>query len=475
MSIGQHFNFVIIGSGPGGQKAAIQAAKSGKSVALIERERHVGGACVHHGTIPSKTLRESAMNFLHCQKASNFCDLRFKENIQVENLMTQKENVLNAHVNYMKGQLEDNQISMIRGRAKFIAESKIEITAITGSKTVISADFIIVATGSSPRDPETIPIDHENILDSDSILSMLYLPKSIVVLGGGVIACEYASFFATLGVEVTIVDTNPRALGFLDPEITSIFEHSFAKNRKCQFIGNQKVSSVYWDSLSKVITNLESGKTIESEKMLVALGRTANTHDLQTDIPELDHSNRGHILVNENYQTNIPHIYAVGDVIGFPALASCSMEQGRRAVCHALKIDPGSPFNFIPMGIYTIPEISSVGLTEDQAKNEGHSIETGFTRYDEVARGQISDIQDGMLKLIADRDTRKLLGVHIIGEGATELIHMGQLALLAGFTVDVFVENVMNFPTLAEAYRIAALNLINKISISKSNSATANV
>ncbi len=463
MKIDRHFQFVIIGSGPGGQKAAIQAAKAGRSVAVIERERDVGGACVHHGTIPSKTLRESAVNILHCRRSAALCDVHFRDNVKVENLMTHKTNVLRAHVAYMKDQLDSNTVTVIHGRGRFVTKSIVAVTKIDGSVQRIGADHIIIATGSTPRTPDNIPVDHEHILDSDSILSMIYLPESLTILGGGVIACEYASFFACLGVKVTVVDANARLLGFLDPEISDIFEHSMKEHEHCRLLSDRNIRTVEWDGVSCVTTTLEDGEGVTGEKMLVALGRTPNIRDLATDKADLNLTDRGQIIVNEHCQTNISHIYAVGDVIGFPALASCSMEQGRRAMCHALKVDPGGPFEFIPMGIYTIPEIASVGLTETKARAQYASVEVGYAPFDEVARAQISGTQDGLLKLIANTADRKLLGVHIIGDGATELIHMGQLALLAGFPIDVFIENVMNFPTLAEAYRIAALNLSNKI------------
>jgi NAD(P) transhydrogenase len=323
----------------------------------------------------------------------------------------------------------------------------------------MTAPFIVIATGSRPRVPDNIPIDHEHILDSDSILSLVYLPKSLIVLGGGVIASEYASIFALLGVQVIMVDTADRPLKFLDQELTDEFCGAFEKTGG-QYLGLQTIKTVQWDGFSKVRTVLESGETLESEKMLVALGRVANLENLNIQAAGLNPTTRGLISVNAHCQTTVPHIYAVGDVIGPPSLASCSMEQGRRAVCHALGLETGVAPENIPMGIYTIPEMSSVGLSEQEAKDKWGGAIIGRARFHEIARGQISGMTNGLLKMVADPKGKQLLGVHIVGEGATELIHIGQMGLLHHIHIDQFVENIFNFPTLAEAYRVAALDIV---------------
>ena len=451
------YDFIVIGSGPGGHNAAVHAEREGKKVAIIEKEREIGGACVHQGTIPSKTLRETASNLSRFTKSANGFQFSLKENVQVESLMSRKVQVRKEHVRYMTSQLKD--VDTFRGKATFKDDHTIEIKNLKGEISEISAEYIVIATGSRPRDPENIPTDHEHILDSDSILSMIYLPTSLTVLGGGVIACEYATIFSVLGVKVTIIDTADRPLRFLDPQLTDKFIESF-ENQNGTYLGNKKISSVEWDGISEVVTKLESGEEIHSQKMFVALGRLANVEILNPNKVGIELSSRNQILVNENYQTNKSHIYAVGDVIGFPALASTSMEQGRRAIHHALGMDMGTPFENVPMGIYTIPEISCIGLAESEAREKyGENIIVGFANFDEVARGQISGISDGLLKIVCAEDGQTILGVHIIGDGSTELIHVAQMAILGKLPLDTFIENVMNFPTLAEAYRLAALDV----------------
>lgn len=458
----KHFDYIVIGTGPGGQEAALEASKHGYRVAIIEKERFIGGACVHRGTIPSKTLRETAFNISKIKQSAIGFSFQLPEGTQVESLMTRKDSVLNAHVEYMTKHLKDKNITHYRGRASFVTEHEIQVMRIDGELEFLTADKIIIATGSRPRHPENIPVDHENILDSDSILSMIYLPTSMTILGGGVISCEYATFFAVLGVKVTIIDTSDRPLRFLEPELTEKFIADF-ESMGGTYLGEEQIKSVEWDGVSNVRTNLESGKVVDSAKLLVALGRLANIEILKPEKVGIKLSNRGQVLVNEFYQTNLKHIYAVGDIIGFPSLASCSLEQGRRAISHSVGEVPKTDFSTIPMGIYTIPEISSVGLNQTDAIKQHDAVTVGYASFDEIARGQISGIQNGLLKLIADKEGKKLLGVHIIGEGATELIHLGQMAILANFDIDVFIENVMNFPTLAEAYRVAALDIKEKL------------
>jgi len=452
------FDLIVIGSGPAGQKAAIQGAKAGKRVALIEQTRQVGGACVYQGTIPSKTLRESALQMVRFLQATEVFEFRMRDDIKITNLMTRLDRVVRAHGEFMKAQLTRNGIDCLHGRAGFVSDHEVRIQKIDGTATFVTAPIIVVATGSRPRVPDHIPIDHEHILDSDSILSLVYLPKSLTVLGGGVIACEYASIFALLGVQVTMVDTADRPLKFLDQELTDEFCGAFEKTGG-HYRGGQKINTVQWDGCSHVTTVLESGETLESEKMLVALGRVSNLEHLNLPATGIHPTTRGLISVNNHCQTTVPHIYAVGDVIGPPSLASCSMEQGRRAVCHALGLNPGIAPEHIPMGIYTIPEMSSVGLSEQEAIAKHGGAMIGRARFHEIARGQISGMTNGLLKMVADPKGEHLLGVHIVGEGATELIHIGQMGLLHDMPIDRFIDNIFNFPTLAEAYRVAALDI----------------
>jgi NAD(P) transhydrogenase len=452
---------LVIGSGPAGQKAAVAAVKAGRHVVMIERERGVGGACVHRGTIPSKTLRESALQITRSRRQATTMDAEPRRGMEVATLMSRLDEVVGAHVAYMGRQIDRNGIERHHGRARFVSDHVVEMQTLDGARTRFRADVIFIASGSRPRNPPDIEIDHENILDSDSILSMLYLPASLTVLGGGVIASEYASIFAALGVKVTMIDKADRPLKFMDAELVGKFVEAFG-GAEGTYLGAETIADVKFDGVSQVVTTLGSGRRIATDKMLVALGRAANIEDLNLAAAGLGPSSRGLLAVDEFCRTSVPHIYAVGDVIGPPSLAATAMEQGRRAASAALGLPPGQSAEMIPIGIYTIPEMASVGLGEEDAARRCGGILVGRARFDEVARGQISGITDGLLKLVADPTGRKLLGVHIVGDGATELVHVGQMALLAGMEVDAFVENIFNFPTLAEAYRVAALDLVSR-------------
>ncbi|MBC8133943.1 MAG: Si-specific NAD(P)(+) transhydrogenase [Deltaproteobacteria bacterium] len=452
-------DFLVLGSGPAGQKAAVAAVKAGRHVVMIEQERGVGGACVHRGTIPSKTLRESALQISRLQRNASLLQAEPRSGMEVAALMTRLDEVVGAHVAYMGRQIDRNGIERQHGRAHFISDHVVEMLSVDGKRTRFKADAIFIATGSRPRNPPEIAIDHENILDSDSVLSMLYLPASLTVLGGGVIASEYASIFAALGVKVTMIDKADRPLKFMDAELVGKFVEAFGR-ADGTYLGAETIADVRFDGGSQVLATLASGKVIASDKMLVALGRAANIEDLNLAAAGLAPTARGLLAVDGSCRTAVPHIYAVGDVIGPPSLAATAMEQGRRAATAALGLPPGQPAEMIPIGIYTIPEMASVGLGEDEATRRCGGFLAGRARFDEVARGQISGITDGLLKLIADPTGQKLLGVHIVGDGATELVHVGQMALLAGMDVEAFVENIFNFPTLAEAYRVAALDLV---------------
>ncbi len=455
----EYYDIVVIGSGPAGQNAATQGAKLGQRVLVIEQDSRLGGACVHYGTIPSKTLRESAVSLVSFkQRCAEFFHLQMREDIQVANLMSRLQRVVHEHERYISEQLQRYHVARRHGRARFESPRIVSVQAPDGSVTEVSGDTIVIATGSRPRTPSEIQVDHEHILDSDSMLSLIYLPASLTVLGSGVIACEYASLFAALGVQVTMIDRHERPLGFMDAELTQRFLRSFEASGG-RFIGQQRVNTVAWDGLSTVATTLSNGAVIRSEKLLCALGRVANVEGLNIAAAGLSCSSAGLLEVDVHCRTAVSHIYAVGDIIGPPALASCAMEQGRRAIRHALGFDVGHPPELIPMGIYTIPEMASVGLNEVEARAKYGSALVGRAYFSELARGQIAGITDGLLKLVSDVQGQRLLGVQIIGEGATELIHVGQMGLLAHCDVDTFVEHIFNFPTLAEAYRIAALNI----------------
>jgi NAD(P) transhydrogenase len=454
------YDLVVIGGGPAGQKAAVQAAKTGVRVLLIERAKSAGGACVRYGTIPSKTLRETALSLGKFRRlTAHVMDVEMPAHLQVSSLMVRKEEVVAAHERYMQAQLSRNGIELQQGVARFVAPAQVEVALLDGSTRRLTSRFFVIAAGSSPRTPDNVPVDHEHILDSDSLLSLSYLPESLVVLGAGVIACEYASIFAALGVKVTIVDKGARPLGFMDQELV---EHFLRELREVggEFLGGKSLQHVRYDGLSSVETHLAGGEVLKSEKLFCALGRVAPVAALGLEAAGVKVSSRGLIEVDENLRTNVPHIYAAGDVIGPPALASTSMEQGRRAACHALGLDLGRQGDLAPAGIYTIPELGSVGMTEQQARERFGDALVGRAKFEEVARGQISAAENGLLKLIAHPETGVVLGAHAAGESATELVHIGQMAIIGGLPFDTFIDTVFNFPTFAEAYRVAAFDLL---------------
>lgn len=446
------FDVVVIGSGPAGQKAAIQAAKAGRKVAVIERDRRVGGSCVHTGTIPSKSLREHAL-----RQRVRQVDLMSEP---IQSLLDGVGVTISAHDEYMAAQLERNGIELIRGKAKFVSAHELSIGKIDGKELRVSAPIVIIAAGSRPRAPSHLTIDHEHVLDSDSILSLAYLPRSLLVLGGGVIASEYAATFAALGCQVTQADQLDRPLAFLDPELTAFYLDELRKSGGAYIPGAEAVKT-RWDGISEVKTDFRDGRVISAEKVLVALGRVANVDSLDLPAAGVAVTSRGHVQVNDSLETTAKGVYAAGDVIGPPALASVSMEQGRRAACHALGLlVPSDPVSRLPSGVYTIPEIATVGLDEAGTRKHFGGAVVGKARFEEIARGQINGCQRGLLKLIADPGGRRVVGVQIAGDSATELVHIGQLGLAAELDVDVYVDNVFNFPTMAEAYRIAALDIV---------------
>ena len=454
------YDIVVVGSGPAGQKAAIQGAKAGKKVVLIEQEQGIGGNCVYRGTIPSKTLRETALQFERLKRSSEVFEGRLRLDVPMSVLLHRLDEVVKAHECYMADQLTRNSVTYRHGRARFLSPHEVELETIDGACQALRADTIVLATGSRPRSIPEIPVDHEHVLDSDSILSMIYLPRSLTVLGGGVIACEYASTFALLGVEVTLIDRAQRPLSFMDAEIVEVFQRSIERQGGRFYVG-QTVKEVVWDGVSSVVARLANGMAVKSEKMLVALGRQPNIEELNLEAAGLTLDEKGRIPVNEYGQTPVPHIFAAGDMLGRPpALASQAMEDGRRAVSHALGLPIGDSLNQVPIGIYTIPEIASIGLDEEQASARYPNPLVGRARFMEIAKGQITGACDGLLKLIADPSGERLLGVQIVGEHATELIHLGQMALQDGATIDRFIDSIFSFPTFAEGYRVAALDIL---------------
>ncbi|MFT4512753.1 MAG: NAD(P) transhydrogenase [Planctomycetota bacterium] len=471
-SAAEHWDVIVVGSGPAGQKAAVQATKGGQRVCVVEREVGVGGSCVHRGTIPSKTLRETALHIGEMRsRIGQHVKVEIPPDLQLASLMDRMESVVTAHVGYQSRQMIRNGIDHIHGRARFVDETTVTVESISGDIRTLTAPIIVLATGSRPREPENVPIDHEHIYDSDSILSMAYLPKSLTVLGGGVIASEYATIFASLGVAVTIIDRAPRPLGFLDEEILDRFVSSFESRPGCTFLGSAALKSVVWDGVSEVVTTLENGWEVRSEKLLCALGRVANVEGLNIEAAGLKTNARSHIEVDGDCRTTTPSIYAVGDVIGPPSLASSSMEQGRRAMRSALSMSADTDHDLLPSGIYTIPEIAMVGLAERDFKKSGRAVLVGRAKFSELARGQISGSQDGLLKMFVDAETLEILGCQILGEGATELVHLAQVAMINGNNVRIFVDNIFNFPTLAEAYRVAGLDIVGQSAALAENAA----
>jgi NAD(P) transhydrogenase len=456
------WDLVVIGSGPAGHKAAIQGSKAGRRVLVVEREPAVGGACVHHGTIPSKTLRETALALSAFRRRSGeVVDVRLPSDLQLASLLTRLEQVVRAHERYLDEQLARNGVDRWHGRARFLSPWDVAVEAPDGSRRTARGEVIVIAVGSRPRNPPGIPVDHEHVFDSDSLLSMTYLPQSLAVLGAGVIASEYASIFAALGVKVVMIDRGERPVSLLDPELTGGFVKAFEASGG-SFLPHRRVTGVEWDGVSSVVTTLDSGEEIRTEKVLVALGRVANLDGLAVEAAGLAPTSRGLLEVDANCRTRVPHIYAAGDVIGPPSLAATAMEQGRRAVRHALGLGGGAPAEMVPLGVYTIPEMASVGLSEAEAVARHGGATVGRASFSEIARGQIAANPEGLLKLVADADGRRVEGVQIVGEGAVELVHVGQLALLAAWPVDAFVDNIFNFPTLAEAYRVAALDVVKR-------------
>lgn len=458
-----HYDFIVIGSGPAGKRAAIQATKLGKSALLIEKASMVGGVTVHTGTIPSKTLRETVL-FLSGwrQRGIYGRSYKVKDNITVDDLTQRLQSTITHEVEIIQHQLMRNNVEILQGHARFKDDHTVVVEDSEGTLTEYSADNFLICVGTKTRRPENIPFDGQSIIDSDEIIHLDQMPKKLLVVGGGVIGMEYATIYKALDIEVTILESNDYILGFVDKEIVEEFIHHL---RDCNISLrlNEQINSIEKRDDGKVICRLKSGKSILVDTVLFAAGRQGVTDDLALENVDVITDNRGRITVNENYQTNVPHIYAAGDVIGFPSLASTSMEQGRAAACHAFDAEVHSQPELFPYGIYSVPEISMVGLTEKECNDRGISFEIGIARFRETARGQIIGLREGMLKMLFSVETHKLLGVHIVGEGATELVHIGQAVISLGGTLDYFVQTVFNYPTLAEAYKVAALDAYNKM------------
>jgi len=458
------FDVLVIGSGPGGQKAAIQAAKLGKKVAIIERSPYIGGAGLHSGTLPSKTLRETAL-FLAGFKQRAIFGFQFTlgREVTLSELMHRKSEVIRNQMELIIEQFSRNNVEIIYGEASFI-DNKTLLVKGAGGGEELSADVIVIAAGSRPARPSDVPFDKDHIYDSDSILGLDKIPDNLTIIGGGVIGCEYSCIFAALGVKITLVEKKERLLSFADAEIIDSLTY-LMRQSGITFRLNEEVVNIRVERPGRVVTELKSGKVVISEKLLYTMGRVGNTDRLNLDAVKIKPNNRGLLTVNESYQTSAPNIYAIGDIIGFPSLASTSMEQGRRAICNAFQKE-GLTCEFtghLPFGIYTIPEVSMVGENEEGLTVKGVPYEVGCAYFREVARGQIIGDVSGMVKLIFDRTSRRLLGVHIVGEKASELIHIGQAILNYGGTVDYFKDAVFNYPTLSDAYKEAALNGLNKL------------
>jgi NAD(P) transhydrogenase len=458
----ENYDLLVIGSGPAGQRAAIQGAKSGKRVAVVEKREVVGGVCINTGTIPSKTMREAVLHLSGYNYHSIYgVQYRVKEKITMGDLLFRVQHVIKTEVDVIQAQLSRNNVEMMFGTASFTDPNHIKVDGVRGS-SVCEAGKIIVAPGTKPATSSKVPLNGRTIINSDQVLNLAQIPKTLIVVGGGVIGVEYACMFAILGVRVILIEKRPRLLEFADSEIVEALSYHLRDNRVTMRL-NEEVSSVEELPDGTVVANLESKKRVSGDTLLYAVGRQGNIDDLNLPAAGLEADNRGRIQVDANYATKQPHIYAVGDVIGFPSLASVSMEQGRIAAAHAFNKSVHSNPADYPYGIYTIPEISFIGKTEEQLTDEDVPYEVGVAYYREIARGQIRGDTTGRLKLIFHRDTRQLLGVHVIGEGASELLHIGQAVLILGGKIDYFVDTVFNYPTLAECYKAAAFNGLNKL------------
>jgi NAD(P) transhydrogenase len=457
------YDLIVIGSGPGGQKAAIAAAKLGKSVAIIERGRMLGGVCVNTGTIPSKTLREAVVYLTGMSQRELYgASYRVKEKITPADLLARTHHVINKEQDVVRSQLMRNRVEQYTGHGRFVDEHTLLIEdPHRGDSVNITGRYVVIATGTKPARPTGVEFDEDRVLDSDGILDLKALPSSMVVVGAGVIGIEYASMFAALGTKVTVVEKRDAMLEFCDPEVVEALRFHL-RDLAVTFRFGEEVTAVDVGAAGTV-TTLASGKQIPAETVMYSAGRQGYTEQLDLSNAGLEADHRGRIFVDDRFQTKVDHIYAVGDVIGFPALAATSMEQGRLAAYHAFGEPASGMTDIQPIGIYSIPEVSYVGATEVDLTKDSIPYEVGISRYRELARGQIAGDSYGMLKLLVSTEDLKVLGVHIFGTNATEMVHIGQAVMGCGGTVEYLVDAVFNYPTFSEAYKVAALDVMNKM------------
>jgi len=457
------YDLVVIGSGPAGQKGAICAAKLHKKVAIVERTKTIGGVCVHTGTIPSKTLREAVLYLSGFrQRAFYGRGYALKDRITMTDLVFRAEAVMAREIDVIKAQLRRNFVDVVEGDARFLDPHTVEVVNSDDSH-LLRGKHVLIACGTRPAHSDDIPIDGKRIFDSDQVPCLEEIPRDLIIVGAGIIGLEYASMFAALGTKVTLLDQRPVLLDFVDREIIENLCFQLRQIGTVLRLGEKVVSVGFEQERDRVFARLESGKNVHGQALLYTIGRQANSDRLNLEATGLAADGRGKLPVNENFQTAVSHIYAAGDVIGFPALASTSMEQGRLASCHMFGKPGKMPPALIPYGIYTIPEISMVGHTEEQLTQDKVPYETGVARYVELAKGQMLGDEQGLLKLVFDPDSLKLLGVHVIGDRAAEIVHIGQVVLTMGGSIEYFRDTVFNYPTLAEAYKVAALDGLNKL------------
>jgi NAD(P) transhydrogenase len=457
------YNMLVIGSGPSGKRAAIQSAKLGKSALVIDKGRQIGGVSVHTGTIPSKTFRETVLN-LSGWRERGFYGLgyRVKQDISAADLISRLRITLDHEVEVLQNQFMRNSVKYLQSHARFLGPNKAMLTNEAGEMHEVEFDHALISVGTRPYRPDNIDFTHDRIYDSDEILDIKTLPRSLTVIGGGVIGVEYATIFSALDVPVTLIESRETILDFVDRELVDDFIHQMRDRGMTVRLGATVKDVIATDACVEI--HLTDGRSVKTDYLLFAAGRSGNVASLGLDTVGIDPDARGRIKVDPvTYQTSVPHIYAAGDVIGFPSLASTSMEQGRVAACHAFGMTLPTPPDTFPYGIYSVPEISTVGQSEEEVKKSGVAYECGIARFRETSRGHIMGVNSGFLKLIFALETRRLLGAHIVGEGATELIHIGQAVINLGGTVDFFVNNTFNYPTLAEAYKIAGLDAWNRI------------
>jgi NAD(P) transhydrogenase len=457
------YDLAVIGSGPAGQKGAICAAKLRKRVAVIERAKMIGGTCVHKGTIPSKTMREAILHLTGFTERTFYGrNYRIKEDISVQDLAFRVQTIVTRETEVVRAQFRRNGVDYLEGTARFVDPHTIEVDG--GDTTSrVSAQQVLIACGTRPAHSPDIPIDGKRIIDSDQLTNLPCIPREAIVVGAGVVGLECCSFFAALGAKVTLIDQRPTILDFVDHEILEALSYHLRRAGTIFRLGEKVVSVGIATEEDRVYAELESGKRVHGDALLYAVGRQANGDQLNLPAAGLQPDSRGRVEVNETFQTKVPHIYAAGDIIGFPALASTSMEQGRLAGCHMFGVNSSHIPELFPFGIYTIPEISMVGPTEEKLTAAKVPYEVGIAKYAELAKSMMLGDDVGMLKLLFDRNTLKLLGVHAMGERATEIIHIGQAVLAFGGTIEYFRDSVFNYPTLAEAYKVAALDGFNRL------------